>query len=111
MISEQFNDFSSLNNMTFNLFIHCIHYSLQCFSQHLNWHNIDFLLLYDAFVYAVSFLVRTINLLKNYCTIVIRHYCSSGNLNAHNNDFLVCCDAYVYVVPLLVCTIKVLKMN
>ena len=45
-----------------------IHYSLQCFSVHLNGHTNDFLDLCDAYVYAVPFLVRTMNLLK----IVVR---------------------------------------
>ena len=64
MISEQFNDVSSLNNMAFNLFMDSIYYSLQCLSGDLNGHNNDFLDLCDAYVYAVPLLVRTINLLK-----------------------------------------------
>ena len=65
MISEKFNDGSSINNMTFNLFIHRIYFLLQYFSGHLNGNNNDFLVLCDAYVYAVSLLVRTINLLKS----------------------------------------------
>ena len=64
MISEKFNDVSSLNNMAFNLFIHRIYYCFQCFSVNLNGHNNDFLVLCDPYVYAVSLLVRTIHLLK-----------------------------------------------
>ena len=64
MISEQFNDVSSLNNMSFNLFMNRIYYWFQCFSVHLNRNNNNFLVLCDAYVYAVPLLARTINLLK-----------------------------------------------
>ena len=39
MISEQFNDVSSINNKEFNLFIDRIYYLLQLFNGHLNGHN------------------------------------------------------------------------
>ena len=61
MISEQFNDVSSINNMAFNLFIHRIYFMLQYFSGHLNGQNNLFLDLCDAYVYTVPILVRTIN--------------------------------------------------
>ena len=61
MIPEQFNDVSSINNMAFNLFIHRIYYLLQYFSVHLNGHNNLYLVICDAYVYAVPLLVRTIN--------------------------------------------------
>ena len=64
MISEQFNDVSSLNNTAFNLFIHHIYYWFCRLSGNLNRHNNDFLVLRDAYVYAVPLLVRTINILK-----------------------------------------------
>ena len=64
MISEQFNEVSSLNNMAFNLFIHQNYYWFRHFSGHLNGHNHDFLVLCDAYVYAVPLLVCTINVLK-----------------------------------------------
>ena len=47
MISEQFNDVSSLNNMEFNLFIHHIYHWFQRFSGHLNGHNNEFLVVCD----------------------------------------------------------------
>ena len=68
MISEQFNDVSSLNNMAFNLFTPHMYLWFQCFSGHLNGHNNDFLVLCDVHVYAVLLLVRTINFL----TIIVR---------------------------------------
>ena len=61
MISEQFNDVSSINTKAFNLFIDRIYYLLQLFSGHLNGHNIYFLVLSDAYVHAVPLVVRTIN--------------------------------------------------
>ena len=61
MISEQFNDVSSINNMAFNLFIHRFYYLLQLFNGHLNGHNSFFLVLSDAYVHAVPLVVRTIN--------------------------------------------------
>ena len=65
MVSEQFNDVSSLNNMAFNFFIHHAHYCFRRFSGHdLNGHNNDFLVLCDAYVYAVRLFVLTINVLK-----------------------------------------------
>ena len=39
MISEQFNEVSSINNKAFNLFIDRIYYLLQLFNGHLNRHN------------------------------------------------------------------------
>ena len=39
IISEQFNDVSSINNKAFNLFIDRIYYLLQLFNGHLNRHN------------------------------------------------------------------------
>ena len=39
MISEHFNDVSSINTMAFNLFIDRIYYLLQLFNGHLNGHN------------------------------------------------------------------------
>ena len=64
MISEQFIDVSSPNNMAFNLFMHNIYYCFKRFSGHLNGHNNNFLVLCDKYVYAVPLLVRTINVLK-----------------------------------------------
>ena len=64
MISEQFNDVRSLNNMAFNLFIHNIYHWFQRFSGNLNGHNNEFLVLCNAYVYAVPLLVCTINVLK-----------------------------------------------
>ena len=64
MISEQFNDVSSLNNMAFNLFINHIYYWFRHFSGNLNGHNHDFLVLCGAYVYAFPLLVCTINVLK-----------------------------------------------
>ena len=61
MISEQFNDVRSINNMVFNLFIHRMYYLLQYFSGHLNGYNNFFLVLCDTYVHAVPLLVRTIN--------------------------------------------------
>ena len=40
------------------------------FSGHLNGHNNDFLVLCDAYVYAVPLLVRTINFMN----IIVRFY-------------------------------------
>ena len=69
MISEQFNDVSSINTMAFNLFQDRIYYLLQLFSGHLNGHNSFFLVLSDAYVHAVPLvIVRTINSSK----IVVR---------------------------------------
>ena len=65
IISEQFNDVSSFNNMEFNLFINHIYYWFQRFSGHLNVHNDEFLVLCDTYVYAVLLLVRTINSFKS----------------------------------------------
>ena len=48
MISEQFNDIRSLNNMAFYLFIHHIYYRFRCFSGHLNGHNNYFLVQSDV---------------------------------------------------------------
>ena len=64
LISEQLNDNSSLNNMAFNMLIHHFYYWFGHFSGHLNGHNNDFLVLCDAYVYAVPFLVRTVDVLK-----------------------------------------------
>ena len=64
MISEQFNDVISLNNMAFNLFIHHIYYWFRHFSGHFNVHIHEFLVLCDAYVYAVPLLVRKINVLR-----------------------------------------------
>ena len=64
LISEQFNDISSLNNMAFNLFIHHFYYWFRHFSGHLNGRNNNFLVICDAYVYAVPFLVRTVDVLK-----------------------------------------------
>ena len=64
MISEQFNAVSSLNNMAFNLFVHHFYYLFRHFSGHLNGHNNDFLVLCDAYVYTVPFLLRTVDILK-----------------------------------------------
>ena len=66
MISEQFNDVSSINTMAFNLFIDRIYFLLQLFSGHLNGHNSFFLVLSDAYVHAVPLVVRTI-----YSSIII----------------------------------------
>ena len=66
MISEHFDEVSSLNNMAFNLFIHHIYYWFRHFSGHLNGNNHDFLVLCDAYAYAVPLLVRKINVLKMY---------------------------------------------
>ena len=52
MVSEQFNDIISLNNMEFNHF-----------SGHLNGHDNDFLVLCYAYVYVVPFLVRTVDVM------------------------------------------------
>ena len=60
MISEQFNDVSSINNKAFNLFIYRIYYLLQLFNGHLNRHNSFLLLLSDAYVHADPLVVRTI---------------------------------------------------
>ena len=65
MISEQFNDFSSLNNMAFNLFIHHMYYCFECFVGHSNGHKNDFLIQCHTNLYEIPFLVRTINLLKS----------------------------------------------
>ena len=64
MISEQFNDFSSINNMAFNLFMHRIYFMLQYFSGHLDGQNNFILVLFDAYVYTFPLLVRTINTSK-----------------------------------------------
>ena len=64
LISEQFNEIISLSNMAFNLFIHHFYYWFVHFSGHLNGHNNDFLVLCDAYVYTVPFLVRTFDVLK-----------------------------------------------
>ena len=61
MISEQFNDVSSINTMAFNLFIDLIYYLLKLFSGHLNGHNRLFSVLSDAYVHAVPLVVHTIN--------------------------------------------------
>ena len=61
MISEQFNDVSSINNMELNLFIHRIYDLLQYFSGHLNGHNNFLLVKSDAYVQTVRLLVCTIN--------------------------------------------------
>ena len=61
MISEQYNDVSSINNMAFNLFIHRIYFLLQYFSAQLKGHNIFFLVLSDAYAHAIPLLVRSIN--------------------------------------------------
>ena len=61
MISEQFNDVSSINTMAFNLFQDRIYYLLQLFSGHLNGHNSFFLVLIDAYIHAVPLVVPTIN--------------------------------------------------
>ena len=64
LISEQFNDISSLNNMAFNLFIHHFYYWFVHFSGHLNGHNNDFLVLCYVYDDAVPSLVRTVDVLK-----------------------------------------------
>ena len=97
--------------MEFNLFIDRIYYLLQLFSGHLNGHNSFFLVLSDAYVHAVPLVVRTINSSKNYCTIIIRHYCFSSHLIGRNNDFLVLRDAYVNAVPLCIRTINILSVK
>ena len=55
---------SHLKNMALYLFIHHMYFWFPRFSGYLNWHNNDFLVLCDAYVYAVPLLVRTINVLK-----------------------------------------------
>ena len=60
MISEQFNDVSSIDNMAFNLFKDPIYYLSQLFNGHLNRHNRFLLVLSDAYVHAVPLVVRTI---------------------------------------------------
>ena len=77
MIPEQFNEVSSLNNTEFNLFIHHNYYWFCHFSGHLNRHNHDFLVLCDAYVYTVPFLLRTINVLIMNVRILIGHSYSS----------------------------------
>ena len=64
MISEQFNDVISLNNMVFNLFIHHFYFLFRHFSVHLNGYNKKHLVLCDAYVYAVPFLLHTVDVLE-----------------------------------------------
>ena len=52
MISEQFNDVSSINNKAFNLFKDRIYYLLQLFNGQLNRHNSFFKVLSDVYVHA-----------------------------------------------------------
>ena len=60
MISEQFNDVSSINTMASNLLIDRMYYLIQLFSGHLNGHNSFILVLSDAYLHAVPLVVRTI---------------------------------------------------
>ena len=55
---------SSLNNMAFNLCLHNLYYWFCHCTGHLNGNNNDCLALSYVYVYAVPFLVRTINVLK-----------------------------------------------
>ena len=70
MISEQFNDVSSINTMAFNLFIDHIYHLLQLFCGHLNGRNSFSLVLSDAYVHAVPLVVRTINTSKSIVQIL-----------------------------------------
>ena len=55
------------------IFFNCFRH----FRGHLNGHNNDFLVLWDASVFAVPFLVHTVNVLKNECLLLMRHSHSS----------------------------------
>ena len=111
MISEQFNDVSSINNKAFNLFIDRIYYLLQLFNGHLNRHN--------SFFFGIKWRIctrtpisSTYNLfIDKYCTIIIRHYCFSSHLIGRNNDFLLLRDAYVNAVPLFIGKINILRVT
>ena len=110
MILEQFIDVSSINNMFFNLLIHRIDFFLQYFNWHLSGHNNLFLVHCDAYVYAVTLLVRTIKqskIIGRFLYVIID---IADMLSGHNNDFLSIFDSYVYAVPLWVRTMKVLEM-
>ena len=91
MISEQFNDVSSIHTTAFNLFIDRIHYLLQIFSGHLNWHNNFFLVKSDAYVHAVPLLVYIVDVYENQCLILIRSSYTSVRFNSvsisHIEDF------------------------
>ena len=53
-----------LINMAFHLFIHHFCYCFSHFSGHLNGNNNNYLVICDVYVYAVPFLVRTVDVLK-----------------------------------------------